>query len=239
VAIELAARAHAAGDSPQFRREALAVLGRLVPFDTAVFSEADHPDPISTIDVDRAARAVIDHCERNQARYGPDLKKAFGVAARQGGFLDHEVYSTGERRNLPLYCDVVRPQGVRFTLALLAQWRGRPLGLIRLERHGRQPFSRRALEQTAALAPLIGMALATLRHPGPAPAPLPLPRLTDREAEVARHVARGLTTPHIALILGTSPLTVRNQLCRVFDKTRVASRAELATWVAQRSLARR
>jgi DNA-binding CsgD family transcriptional regulator len=52
-------------------------------------------------------------------------------------------------------------------------------------------------------------------------------------------VARGLTTPHIALILGTSPLTVRNQLCRVFDKTRVASRAELATWVAQRSLARR
>jgi DNA-binding CsgD family transcriptional regulator len=82
------------------------------------------------------------------------------------------------------------------------------------------------------------MALATLRHPWPALAPRSLPRLTEREAEIARQVARGLSTRHIALILGTSPFTVRNQLSRVFDKTRVASRAELAAWVAERSVER-
>jgi DNA-binding CsgD family transcriptional regulator len=50
--------------------------------------------------------------------------------------------------------------------------------------------------------------------------------LSRREAQIAAHVERGLTTTQIALIVGTSPLTVRNRIGHIFDKTGVASRAE-------------
>ena len=58
-----------------------------------------------------------------------------------------------------------------------------------------------------------------------------LRQLPHREAEVARLVADGLTNREIALVLGTSPHTVRNQLSRIFERLGVSSRLELAMWM--------
>jgi len=234
-AVELALRARAAVDAPRFRGEVLAAYARLVPYDTAVFSEAGQPGPVTTVDVDGSALRLIQCCEHNTARYLPDLKPALRAAAREGGFVDHEIYSLHERLNLPLFAEISRPQGVRSTLMLTPRWRGTVLGFIRLERHGGTPFGRDDLRLATALLPTIELALMAFRAPPPTEDPQGLPGLTDREAEIARHVGRGLSNRHIALVLGTSPLTVRNQICRVFDKTGVASRAELAAWVARRT----
>jgi len=235
---ELALLARGALDAPSFRREVLRAYRGLVPYDTAVFSEQDHRDPLTVVEVDRPALELIRHCELNFHRYLPHLRKRLEVAAREGGFLDHEVFSSRERDTLPLYCEVVRPQGIRSSLVLAPTWRGRALGLIRLQRHGGLPFSRRDFDCGTQLLPTIELGLVALRSalpPGELPAP---PTLTEREEEIAYHVGRGLSTPHIALLLGTSPFTVRNQISRVFDKTGVSSRAELAAWVAQRSISR-
>ena len=52
-------------------------------------------------------------------------------------------------------------------------------------------------------------------------------RLSRREQEIFEYLQRGYSNRQIALVLGTSPLTVRNQLGRLFRKVGVASRAEL------------
>ena len=53
---------------------------------------------------------------------------------------------------------------------------------------------------------------------------------TSRQAartEIFEYLQRGYSNRQIGLVLGTSPLTVRNQLARLFRKVGVASRAEL------------
>ncbi len=52
-------------------------------------------------------------------------------------------------------------------------------------------------------------------------------RLSPREEEIFSYLQRGYSNRQIALVLGTSPLTVRNQLARLFRKVGVSSRAEL------------
>jgi DNA-binding CsgD family transcriptional regulator len=234
MAAELALFAQAAPDAPAFRRHALETYGTIVPCDSAVFSEPLRHDPLTTINVDSTAFQAITHCEQNFQRYEADLRRPLDMARREGGFLDHEVYTSRDRRELRLYREVVAPQRIRSTLMLVPCWRGNVVGLIRLQRHGGTPFSRNDLERATRMLPVIELAIVTLRSESGAPGSPCLPKLSVREAEIAGHVERGLTTSQIALILGTSPLTVRNQIVRIFDKTRVASRAELASWVARR-----
>jgi len=59
-------------------------------------------------------------------------------------------------------------------------------------------------------------------------------RLSPREEEIFAYLQRGYSNRQIALVLGTSPLTVRNQLARLFRKVGVSTRAELVGLAASR-----
>jgi DNA-binding NarL/FixJ family response regulator len=59
-------------------------------------------------------------------------------------------------------------------------------------------------------------------------APPPSASLTQREDEVARLLARGLTNRQIADILVISEKTAKNHVQRVLDKLGMRSRAQLA-----------
>jgi DNA-binding NarL/FixJ family response regulator len=55
--------------------------------------------------------------------------------------------------------------------------------------------------------------------------------LTEREAEIARLVLKGLPSAEIATVLGSSDKTVRQHISRVYEKCGVSSRPELFHFV--------
>ncbi len=62
------------------------------------------------------------------------------------------------------------------------------------------------------------------------------PRLTGREQEVVRLVARGMSNKAIARQLGISPRTVEGHVNHVFDKLNTSSRTELVHYALANSL---
>jgi DNA-binding CsgD family transcriptional regulator len=232
---ELAYRAREATTLEQFRGEVLAICREVAAYDCAVLTEYQRHQPVATVNVGGEALELIRYCEGNLPRYAADLHKCFAATRRSGGMVDVDVYSSRERRELALFREIVRPQGIRSTVALTPRWRGVMRGMIRLERHGLgSPFTERDLRNAIALLPIIELGLAAhdpVCRRGDA---VEVDRLSAREVEVARHVARGLTNSQVALLLGTSPFTVRNQLARIFDRLGVFTRAELAARLSPR-----
>lgn len=55
-------------------------------------------------------------------------------------------------------------------------------------------------------------------------------KLTPREREIVRSIARGRTNREVAEDLGISEQTVKNQLTVVFQKLHVKNRLELAVY---------
>ena len=62
------------------------------------------------------------------------------------------------------------------------------------------------------------------------------PRLTDRETEVLRLVAKGLSYRQIAERLGISHRTVQNHVQNTLDKLQLDNRVQLARYAIERGL---
>jgi DNA-binding NarL/FixJ family response regulator len=71
-----------------------------------------------------------------------------------------------------------------------------------------------------------------------APAVDPFPELTDREDEVLELIAQGRSNAEIAARLGISDKTVRNHVANVFNKLRVADRAQAIVRAREAGLGR-
>lgn len=237
--VDLALCARSARSAGEFGRAALETYQRTLGFDTGVFSELGAVTPLATLDVGVDQLAVIEHCERNLTRYREEILPAIRLGRMHGGFVDTDVYSASVRSGSVFYAEVVRPQGVRCVLGLCPSFRGQRLGMFRLQRHGGPAFQNADLHAALELLPLIELGLAALGG-GALREPCELGiELTPRERDIATYVARGLTTPEIARLLGTSRLTVRNQLGGLLRKVHVANRTELAAWFASRTEANR
>ena len=93
---------------------------------------------------------------------------------------------------------------------------------------------------TYLAGPLVRDGVAVTIEEAPAPEVLPLiartHELTAREAELVRHVTRGLSTSALAAQLHISEHTVQDHLKSVFDKVGVRSRRELVAGLQQTSL---
>ena len=93
-----------------------------------------------------------------------------------------------------------------------------------------------------ALSPSI--ALRVLRHFHAAPAAdaarpvdaTPLVKLTDREADVLRLIAKGYRAPEVAALLGLTSSTVSSYVRDIYRKLGISSRAEATMEAARRGL---
>jgi HD-GYP domain-containing protein (c-di-GMP phosphodiesterase class II) len=93
----------------------------------------------------------------------------------------------------------------------------------------------RTMAENGCLCPdAVRAVLAAAEHPAPAPA---RPGgLTDREVEVLRLVARGLTNKEIAAALEISPKTAGHHIEHLFEKLGVRTRAAATMIALQRGL---
>ncbi|MDX6743179.1 response regulator transcription factor [Actinocorallia sp. A-T 12471] len=96
----------------------------------------------------------------------------------------------------------------------------------------------RTAEGDAVFTPgLAGLVLGEYRRLAAAPAPAPdAPRLTDRETEILRLVAKGLTYRQIAERLVLSHRTVQNHVQNTLGKLHLHNRVELVRYAIEKGL---
>jgi DNA-binding CsgD family transcriptional regulator len=171
-----------------------------------------------------------------------DLTRARAVMAREGGFVDVEVYSERERANLPAFAELVRPERISSMLMAPVHCNGAASGTVTLLRKGRTSrFTHDLLLRAIPLLRAVGFvhrafipadARRISRAPSAAPpAPRALGELTDAEIEVAALVAEGYPNLRIAATLGKSVHTVRRQLESIYNRLRLGNRTELSALV--------
>ncbi len=84
---------------------------------------------------------------------------------------------------------------------------------------------------------LAGLVLGEYRRIAQSPRAGPAtPALTERETEILRHVAKGLTAKQIATRLSLSHRTVENHVQATFRKLQVANRVELTRYAIEHGL---
>src|ERR1700710_444856 len=83
---------------------------------------------------------------------------------------------------------------------------------------------------------LAGLVLGEYRRMAHAPGEGSTPSLTERETEILRYVAKGLTAKQIAERLSLSHRTVENHVQATFRKLQVVNRVELARYAIEHGL---
>ncbi len=219
-----------------FLDEALRQSARLIAFDSAILLPRQPAEP-GTLNKFPGHAAIYQRYREREAAYLAELRRTRPVLAHDSAYLDVELFSAVERGRLEFFNEILRPQGITQRIVGDVSFHGRPLATMQLCRHGRsQRYSAREIDHARRLLPAIGLAHAALlssaeRRPEPKDGS-PLERLSARELEIARYVRHGYRSREIAALLGTSPLTVRNQLSAIFTKLDLTSRAELAAFIA-------
>jgi len=237
---ELVEEAHAVADPVRFPQRALERLQGAFGFDTAMLMGLSHPRrPLAMLNKE-PFRPFLKRYQQEAQRYDADLIRTRKATREgRGAFIDREVYSSSELRELPFFAEITRPQGISSQLIGIIHLRGEPLAKLHLCRHGSgKGFGINELEGLRQVMPLLGIAHVAFSAPlrgGSAS----MEALGPRERQVAELVARGLRNREIGAMLGTSPNTVRNQLHRLFEKLDVSGRTELALWYQKANAARR
>lgn len=145
------------------------------------------------------------------------------TACGRRAVVDREVLGSAAFERTAVYQEVIRPHHGHSSLMLALGADGRTEALIILGRTQRG-FRRAEVEQMERLQPVLTVGeFASRRFPAAAE---PAPQLSARERDLLAYLRLGYTNREVALALGTSVNTVRNQLVSLFAKLSASSRAE-------------
>jgi len=209
------------GDIP-FPEPVLEALRVLVPCDVVAYHE--HFDP-------RAERIVVWTGEP-RGQVTEELRAAAERLADQdpltptsGPIKYSDFFSQREFHRLEVYQELARPLGVEDMMRVWLSHNGEGHARLEFDRPSRD-FAERDRRSLELLLPHLKQFLRTslTRRRWRAWATSAGDRLTPRESQILREVARGRTNSEIAWQLGISPETVRKHLENVYEKLGVHTR---------------
>jgi DNA-binding CsgD family transcriptional regulator len=219
-----------------FRVEALKLLRHWIGFDAGFIYALRPGEPTREGTFDGVDMPLF---ERSLGGWWKEYAREVEAVAmaslrNRGAQTDSNVFSEDQKSRLSFYTDIFGPLRVKdamFCHVGQTLIDGPMMGLVRQGRTARK-FSNAALELVRDLLPLLRVADGLLGRLAPAARDsIPIAKLTRREQEIVELVLLGYTNPEIALALGTSVNTVRNQLALVFRKTGASTRAELVALI--------
>ena len=141
-----------------------------------------------------------------------------------------QVLSQEELLKTEFFNDFLSLDGLYWGLNLHVRVAGECTGDLRIWRgRRRQNFDERELEILRLVAPAFRNALRRSAHAGEVKCPRQELELTEREEQIARLVASGLSDKEIAQRLSISFTTVRTHIKRAFAKLGVDNRVKLAS----------
>lgn len=233
--VDLSASSHSLSD---YYASTIEVLARLVGFDNAiVFSPQIIDESPLIYGMCPESRSLLRSFLREFSRYGATPSRAAELATIHEVITDELLYADLgiSRERDPFDCDIMRPSGVTSAMDIAVRLGPQVFAFISLHRAGGRRFSSKEAALLKPVAPALGAAVASLSLRVPPPLDRALAeRLSERERQIVRLAACGLTNKGIATALGSSPHTVRNQLHTVFSKLSITCRAELVRWALAR-----
>jgi DNA-binding NarL/FixJ family response regulator len=238
---EIIALAMAAPSRQAFRAEVLRLMIAGTRAGAGSFMQLNPTlAPLEQATIQDMDMSSIDRCAAGwEAMYAAEVE-ALALASMTGGgvALDTRVLDARERSRRAFYADILRPAGIREALYCVVGVGDDEFAVLGLHNQSaRDVYTDETLSLVRALLPVISLADGLLGKLDLRVADeVPLAGLSRREREVVELVALGYTNAEIAAALGTSLLSVRNQLSRVFRKAGVTTRAELVGLLARRRL---
>ena len=219
-----------------FRAESMKQLARHIGFDTAAVVAISLSRPTTL----NKQPAMSEAFAAKARRYVEDLEPLrLAALSSRGVVIDTKVLSAGTRDRLSMYRDIVRPQRLHSVMFCYLAVRGSPIAVLSLGRGASaRSFTDREADGMRALVPILalGEAVHSDRNPTAFADDVDVDDLTARERTIIEGAARGLRNREIALVCGTSPNTVRNQLAAIYRKLGIGSRAELVRIALERRL---
>jgi DNA-binding CsgD family transcriptional regulator len=225
---EIAGLALAATSPRAFRAEVLRKLIHWAGADSG-FIHKHFPStaPLATgtfeeMDMHYAGRCVAGWDEQ----YGKELAPVIRTGLQSGGF-QLDAQSLERHSSMSFYSDIIKPSRALDAMFCAVELGGEMLALCVINRSSR-PLSERALALIRGLLPVFTLGDRVLsKRDAKLDGELPIARLTQRERQVTELITLGYTNPEIAMALGSSRHTVRNQVASIFRKAGASTRAEL------------
>lgn len=215
------AAAHSGAAASGYDRVALEELARAIGCDAAAYVRPTGPGAALGFYAEATWRAQL---VRRFQRYEREIAPLTAKILAGGVGLDTEACR--HYRKTDYYRELVAPEGAHGALYGGLTMGGTHLGTIMVSRRSGEFSPRDKLDLAAAL-PALSVCEMALQASSPPPFAAHLvAHVSPRELEILEYLRLGYRNRDIALALGTSPNTVRNQLSGLYEKLGVASRSE-------------
>jgi DNA-binding CsgD family transcriptional regulator len=184
--------------------------------------------PLETGTYERMDMHYVRRCLAGwDVQYGKDMEPVVQDSLARGG-VSVDRRSLSRRSRLAFYADILQPTRVREGMFCTVELGGRDLAMCLMNRSSRGRLSDQSAATVRALLPVFMLGDRVLaKRKQPRDEEQPIAGLTAREREVTELLTLGYTNPEIAMALGSSVFTVRNQVASIFRKAGASTRAEL------------
>jgi DNA-binding CsgD family transcriptional regulator len=163
--------------------------------------------------------------------FAADLLPVKHAAVKSGGVAVDTAVLGRKAHEAHYYHELVAPAGGGHSMLCFLEARGQAQGMLMVGRAG-TGFYEHEVDSMRRLSCPLAVALACYVQTPPLPDSMPA-LMSPREREIASYLRLGYANAEIALALGTSPNTVRNQLSGLFRKVGASTRAELVGLLLQ------